>query len=172
MRIIILFIMLSSCIFMQKKDPNFFSSDNIYKITKLYRPMLRHDSLAINEISNYDKLIVHYFNGECSICIGGMISLYKFYNKHNVINSELLFIVDTADTIVFNFYRERDVPEALVLHDENLLFEKAFPEVKNGNNITYVFDNNGKLIIKGDFANDDKFQAKLLDELDQYKAFN
>jgi hypothetical protein len=101
-----------------------------------------------------------------------MISLYKFYNKHNVINSELLFIVDTADTIVFNFYRERDVPEALVLHDENLLFEKAFPEVKNGNNITYVFDNNGKLIIKGDFANDDKFQAKLLDELDQYKVFN
>jgi hypothetical protein len=98
---------------------NTFAQENNYfdDISKFLRNFYSIDAKNdLNKSSNgINYLSVHFLNGDCSHCIGKISRTEQFYDS--ITNDEVLsiFIVETSDTMYFNFFKDRFVLISILL---------------------------------------------------------
>lgn len=143
---------------------NTFAQENNYfeDISKFLRNFYSIDAKNdLNKSSNgINYLSVHFLNGDCSHCIGKMSRTEQFYDS--VANDKVLsiFIVETSDTMYFNFFKERFNIHSPVLWDKDYFINQT---IENLTNTEYIlFNNKGEMLIRGDFINDEKIKIKKL----------
>lgn len=86
------------------QDKSLFCQEELESLTSYYLPIYKSDSCEVEELVDFNLLNVFVFNGDCSLCLGEMRDVDKFFTLHEKVGLKTLFIVETADTIQFNFY--------------------------------------------------------------------
>ena len=147
----------------QAKGQTVLLKDSINSIDQYLLPITKLDSTLCKQINQHEKFAIHYFHGSCSFCIGTMIQHYGYFESFKNKKVQPLMITNTSDTILFNFYRDRDIPLAFVLWDKDELMANKFEYRKKGA-FTCVIDNKGNVLVEGSpFEND--ILKKAYDEL-------
>ena len=83
-----------------------------------------------------------------------MIEVEHFFDEYKRGDIKTLFIVETSDTMMFNFHRDKLGITAPVVWDyKHLISEK---EISFENNEMFLLDKLGSVILKGDFIYDKK----------------
>lgn len=143
---------------------NTFAQENNYfdDISKFLRNFYSIDAKNdLNKSSNgINYLSVHFLNGDCSHCIGKISRTEQFYDS--ITNDEVLsiFIVETSDTMYFNFFKDRFNIHSPVLWDKDYFINRTIENLTNTE--YFLFNNKGEMLIRGDFINDEKMKNKYL----------
>lgn len=159
--------MLTTCFFSHRKNESkehLLSSGEITYFFSDYKFLKPNDSTRVKPLNNYDKTLIHYFDGNCSVCIGKTINLKLFFEKYNQSNNLLLFVSCDADTMILNYYREQYIPESVILIDCNLKMKQKISNYSDTVN-TFLIDNAGDIILMGDWENNNTFKEMLISEL-------
>jgi hypothetical protein len=136
---------------------NLFEQHEMDSMNFYFTPLYSTDSVDITSLLNYKFINIYFLNGECSLCLSKMSEAETFYKAHEYDYLETLFIVETSDTILFNFYRDKFNITTKILWDENYrLNEQTI-------NTCFLIDNFGNIIIEGDFINDEKKQMEYIE---------
>ncbi len=133
-------------------EPHEIDSINFY-----YPPLYLNDSMDMQHLLDFQYINVYYFNGECSLCINKMLEAETFFQEQKKDYLKTVFIVETSDTIVFNYYRDKLEITTKTLWDRNY-------RLNNHNiNTCYLIDKSGNIIIEGDFIEDKNEQKKYIE---------
>ncbi|KJF45677.1 hypothetical protein [Draconibacterium sediminis] len=160
-RILFLFIILGLANNVKGQANKLFTQNEIDSLNSFYTPLYPSDSLDISRLLNYQYINVFYFNGECSLCLNKMQEADLFYQEHKNDYLKTFFIVETSDTITFNFYRDKFNIDTQILWDQNYnLIDQAI-------NTCFLIDKSGNIVIEGDFINDDKEQKEYINIIKQ-----
>ena len=155
--ILFFFLIFVLCNNAQGQTNKLFSQHEIDSINFYYTPLYSTDSLDIEHLSDSQYLNVYYFNGGCSICLSEMLEAETFYQEHKNDDIETFFIVETSDTIMFNYYRDKLNIDAKILWDQNYRLNNQTI------NTCFLINKSGNIIIEGDFIEDEKIQKKYID---------
>lgn len=143
-----------------------FAQHEIDSLNFNYTPLYSTDSVDFSHLLDLSYLNVYHFNGECSICLNKMSEAETFFNEHKSNLVETVFIVETSDTILFNFYRDELNITTKILWDEKYrLNDKNI-------NTCFLIDKRGKIILEGDFINDKMRQKEYLDLIKELSSVN
>ena len=143
---------------------NFFTPHEIDSIDCFYFPMNAIDSVKISDLEEFDYLNVFFFNGECSLCLVKMKTVEDFFRNYSNESVKTLFISETSDTIILNFYRDKyniDVP--IIWDNKRRIREK---KITNEDSICFLIDQNGNIILSGDFLADEALKEKYIPWMD------
>lgn len=131
---------------------NIFGDTEIKEI-KNHMPVLNvQDSSIIQGIKIHKQIMVHYFNGSCSHCIAGLVEYEQYIESFSNDNQiGLLFVAQTTDTVLLNFYLiDKMHFKPVVLYDEqNLFYIWNRKYIDKGIN-TFLINNSGKVLVAGD----------------------
>jgi len=164
----ILFFFLSFVLFnkVQGQTNKLFSQHEIDSINFYYTPLYPTDSVDIAQSLNSQYINIYYFNGDCSICIDKMTKAEAFYEEHKNEYFKTIFIVETGDTILFNYYRDK------LNIDTKILWDKNYRLSNQTINTCFLTNKSGNIIIEGDFIEDGKMQKKYIDTLKHLTSNN
>lgn len=157
-RILLIFIisMFSLFVYSQKMNNKKFSE---ILNTKELKAAILKSCYKENDINN---IVIHYFDAECATCIGGMIELFHLFAQENKGINSLIFILQANDTILFNYYKERDAPDANLIYDiDRFLYNNYF----HSNNKTIIINNNGELIFENEWPYTEDAKRELIEAL-------
>lgn len=130
-------------------NPNKLDSINF-----LFTPLYSTDSVDIENLLDSHYINIYYFNGECSICLVKMSEAENFFQEHANDKLKTIFIVETSDTITFNYYRdELNVMTQILWDQHDRLHNQDI-------NTCFLIDKSGNIIIEGDFINDEISQNR------------
>jgi len=131
---------------------NIFNGTDIEDVMN-YMPVLNvQDSSIIQGIKIHKQIMVHYFNGSCSQCIAGLVEYERYTESFSDDNQlGLLFIAQTSDTIILNYYLiDKMHFKPVVLYDEHNLFIKWNRKYTNKGINTFLINSSGKILVGGD----------------------
>ena len=127
------------------QDKSLFSTEELYSLKSYYLPIYKSDSCAVEELMDFNLLNVFVFNGDCSLCLREMHDVDNFFTSHKKDGLKTLFIVETKDTIQFNFYRDKfDIQSTILLDYEYRMREN---EHILGNSQTFLINKNGEILL-------------------------
>lgn len=164
----ILFLFITFGLFNNAKGQNnkLFEQYEIDSINFYYTPLYPTDSVDITHLLNSQYINVYYFNGECSLCLSKMQEAETFFHEHKSDYLKTIFIVETNDTITFNFYRDKLNIATQILWDKN-------NRLNNQNiNTCFLIDKSGNIIIQGDFIENENDTKKYLDIIKHFTSKN
>lgn len=147
------------------QDISLFCIEELASLTSYYLPIYKSDSCEVEELMDFNLLNVFVFNGDCSLCLGEMSDVDKFFTRHKKVGLKTLFIVETADTIQFNFYRDKFDIQATVLLDYDYRMRGNGNLL--GNSQIFLINNRGEILLKGDILNNKKINRKYLQIIDK-----
>lgn len=131
---------------------NIFNGTEIENITD-HMPLLNmQDSSFFKGIKIHEQIMVHYFNGNCSSCIVGIVEHEGYTEAFSNDNRlGLLFITrSNTDTAVLNFYLiDKMHFKHPVLYDEQNLFHKWNRKYIDKGINTFLINNSGKVLVAG-----------------------
>lgn len=159
-----LYYILIACLFMgitgkvSGQSEKLFEQNELDSLTKFYTPLSFSDSVEIESISDFRYLNVYFFNGECSLCLGKMLDARMVFEENKDTYPETIFIVETSDTILFNFYREKYNITLPILWDKNNRIAKK--GVTPASSTVFLINNKGVIQFEGDIISDDKKRLK------------
>jgi hypothetical protein len=137
-----------------------FCTEELSSLKSYYLPIYKSDSCAVEELMNFNLLNVFVFNGDCSLCLGEMRDVDKFFTLHEKVGLKTLFIVETADTIQFNFYRDKFDIQSTVLLDYEYRMKENMHVL--GNSQIFLINKRGEILLQGDVINNKKINKKYL----------
>ncbi len=162
----LLFIILGILNSAQGQTAKLFQQCEIDSINSYYIPLFSTDSVDFNNLSKSHFFNVYYYNGDCSVCFIKMRKAEAFFQENTNSLIETIFIVDTSDTIVFNYHRERlNLPIKILWDQNHRLYNQNI-------NTCFLIDNSGNIVIEGDFIEDEKIQKKYFDIVKQLGSNN
>lgn len=91
----------------QGQADRLFGQHEIDSLNYYYTPLYPTCPDDIGHPTDYRYMNVYYFNGECSICLNKMLEAETFFQEHENEYLKTFFIVETSDTIMFNYYRDK-----------------------------------------------------------------
>lgn len=147
----------------------FSCSSNHFKIktttllTELH-PIQTHDQMKL-DFTKTEKILIHYFNGSCSSCIGEIVKMDKIYANYQNDKNCLLLISYSPDTILLAYYTDKSKISAIIMYDKEQSFflknNKVFQHYGN----TFLINKNGKVIMSGNLINNKRVQKAYTDKL-------
>ena len=147
-----------------KKEPRLFTTQELNQFDQVFIPL--NNKLKLENVSKKDLLLIHYFNGDCSLCIGEAEILLDV--TKDIPFTDKLFIVEVEDTMIFNFYREQYFPNVPAYWDHEKKMEQELEELGISNN-TFIVNGQGKVIIDGDVVNNVADSLRFTQIFKQYK---
>lgn len=163
---ILIFLLLFSCI-NPKQSNTVFNSIKPQNVLDSM-PLLNTDTTAfLNTIRNNKAIMIHYFDGNCSSCIGNLNVRKSFVDSFfDQGTLGLIFIANTSDTVLLNYYLIDKIRfEPPVLYDYKYLFKrwnKAYIEVGIE---TFMVDQHGRILVAGDPIYDEEVKLKYIEKL-------
>lgn len=159
-----LFIFLIACIiattsFGQKSSP--FTSGEIDSLLFYYKSLYKSDSIKLIQSESATHYNIFYFDGNCALCIGKLREVENIFTSIDKTYIGSLFIVNTSDTISFNFHRDKMNLSTPVLWDKQRRFGSK--PLNFNNDIFLLVDRNGRILLKGDIVNDKKLKSRYLE---------
>jgi hypothetical protein len=157
--IILIACFISTSSFGQKSLP--FTSGEIDSLLFHYKPLYKSDSIKFTQSGLAMHYNIFYFDGNCALCIGKLKTIENILSSITNRNIRSLFIVDTSDTISFNFHRDKINLSTPVLWDKQRRFGSK--PINFTNDIFLLVDRNGRVLLKGDIVNDKKLKSRYLE---------
>lgn len=142
---LLIFISQNSC---KSECNNLFRNHQLNEITEIV-PLLRKDNtIEIAELDKKEYLMVHYFDGDCPICIAELLELKEFQLSICDPIAGLLFIANTNDTILLNYYIDKLNFKSVVLFDYQDIFYNWNESLINRGITTFLITHSGNIINK------------------------
>lgn len=101
---------------------NIFNNNKLPGVLEYIPPLRNKDTRSIFDLAQKERIIVHYFNGNCSACIANLFELEKFVNLSGNNQTGLLFIAKTNDTMLLSYNLDRLNFKQGVLFDKGGIF--------------------------------------------------
>ncbi len=153
----LIFISQNSC---KSEFNNLFRNHQLNEITEIVPLLRKDDTIKITELDKKEYLIVHYFDGDCPICIAELLELKEFQLSICDPIAGLLFIANTNDTILLNYYIDKLNFESVVLFDYQDIFYNWNESLINRGITTFLITHSGNIIIKGNPILDSRVYSK------------
>ena len=110
------------------------------------------DSKAKPEINaEVDYLNIFFLDGNCSFCIAEMYETEKIFKRLKNDKIFSLFIVETIDTMYFNFFKDKFQIQSLVLWDKDNYMKGTFIDL--GSRDFFLLNSRNEVLIRGDILN-------------------
>lgn len=138
-----------------------FDIDSIFRLTKSQN--LEENSVL--QIQNSKKLLVHYFEGDCSSCIGQMSSIEKLFKEYETQSFALILISSSQDSVLVNYYADSLGLSSILLHDIEQRFYKENKLFFQTHGYTFLLNKNGRVLANGDILGDETIYHHYLEFL-------
>jgi len=104
--------------------------------------------------------MVHYFNGNCSYCISGIVKRANYVDSIFGKNIGLLFIAESEDTASLNYMLDKIRFGYPVLYDVEHRFYQWNKKIIDRGIKTLLINNEGNILIQGDPVNNKRIENK------------
>jgi hypothetical protein len=138
-----------------------FTSGELDSLLYYYKPLYKADSVKIIKSEPATHYNIFYFDGNCALCIGKLKAVENIFTSIDKTYIGSLFIVNTSDTISFNFHRDKMNLSTPVLWDKQRRFGSK--PLNFNNDIFLLVDRNGRVLLQGDIVNDKKLKSRYLE---------
>ena len=139
---------------------NFFTPNEIDSMNYFYSPLYSSDSVKVSDIKGFYFLNVFFFNGECSLCLATMKTVEDFFLINSCESVKTLFVAQTNDTIILNFYRDKyNIKTPIVWDNKHRVRDK---KITNEDSRCFLIDKRGNIILSGDFLTDTAIREKYI----------
>ncbi len=128
---------------------NIFNNNKLPGVLEYIPPLRSKDAKSIFDLIQKERIIVHYFNGNCSACIAKLFELEKFVDLSGNTQTGLLFIAQTNDTMLLSYHLDRLNFKPGVLFDKGGIFYRWNKNMIDKGVSTFLVSQEGKIIFKG-----------------------
>lgn len=139
---------------------NIFRDCQLNEITESIPLLRKRDTVGIADLGRKEYLMVHYFDGDCPICIAELLELKAFQLSICDPVAGLLFIANTNDTVLLNYYINKLDFKSVVLYDYQDIFYNWNESFINRGITTFLIAYSGNIIIKGNPVLDSEVYLK------------
>jgi hypothetical protein len=143
-----------------------FAQHEIESINYYYTPLYSTDSMSLTHLLKFQYVNVYFFNGECSLCLNQMKIADIYFHGKSKKDFSTLFIVETSDTIMFNFHRDKIRILSPILWDVNHRIRNK--NITQLNNTVFLINKKGNILFEGDIFTDKilmKRYTKVIEQL-------
>jgi hypothetical protein len=112
----------------------------------------------VSDLDGFEYLNVFFFNGGCSMCLAKMKIVEDFFRIYSDESIQTLFVSETSDTIILNFYRDKyNIEVPIIWDNKRRIREKGLTDEDSK---CFLIDKNGAIILSGDFLADEVIRKK------------
>ncbi len=155
---ILMTVVMSSC--SHFNNNNLFDGMDIKLITDTLPVLHLNNNSVLKLFQNKNVIMVHYFNGNCSYCISGIVKRVNYVDSILGKNIGLLFIAESEDTASLNYMLDRIRFGYPVLYDVEHRFYQWNKKIIDRGIKTFLINNEGNILIQGDPVNNKKIENK------------